>query len=247
MNINSVSANSNITYAQGDTSIVRTLEKQKLQLQDQIQKVKESKMDSKLKQETVDQLTEQISQIDAQIKQEQMKKLTPEASKDDSENSSTDKQQDETDGQNNSGGISSKYMVSAVSGYSDLKTMGKVRTQLKGDLRIATNSGENPAAGMGIQNKLQKLEGDMLEKTKQINNDLKKAAKEVKAQKQDKEGAEESENTQDIKNNADTATGSVDNKADVQEDKSIASDKENSSEKNHNSVQSEGKVIDIRI
>ena len=65
-----------------------------------------------------------------------------------------------------SAGINSKYMFSAASGYSDLKTMGKVRTELQGQLRLATSSGENPEAGKGIQEKLDSLEGEHAEKRK---------------------------------------------------------------------------------
>ncbi len=53
------------------------LQKYKMRLQEQINKVKQSEMDMEMKQERIEGLTEQINEIDAQIRQKQMEKMKP--------------------------------------------------------------------------------------------------------------------------------------------------------------------------
>lgn len=252
MGIISVTNNSNYSYM-GD-NIIQMLEKQKMQLQNQIQKVKEGKMDAKLKQQKIEEITEQITQIDTQIRQEQMKKIKHEENKSESQNS-TNNQEDETQSQNTGGGISSGYMVSAVTGYSELKTLGKVRTALKGELRIATSSGENTEAGAGIQEKISKVEQDMQKKTNKINRDLKKASEEQAAKKEaieeDKQetkgvNVKDSTTAQDV-NNAEQVPASTNSTDAVstQEQSKNASPKEHKSDVEN--IQVQGKVVDVRI
>lgn len=179
MSIAAVSNSSNMTYAPigGDNSI-KLMEKQKMQLQEQIQKVNESKMDPKMKQEKVKELTEQITDIESQIQQKRIEKMKPDIEKVDSKNEAyteNNKAEDEKSDVR----INSKHMISAVSGYSDLKTLEKVRTDLKNQLRIVTDSDLNPEAGQNIVKKIEKLEGYMQKKSKKINSDLRKAAKDV--------------------------------------------------------------------
>lgn len=261
MSIASISTSSNSANSPfGDYSVIKLLEKQKMQLQEQIQKVNESKMDPKMKQEKIDGLTEQITQIEAQIQQKRTEQIKPDYDKADSQSNKNedDKTQDESYG----GSIDSKHMISAVVGYSDLKTMGKVRTQLKNELRMATHSGESPEAGIGIQEKIDELEGDMQKKSEKINKDLKKASKEVqKTQKREKqETAEEVHNdpkgtSKDIeKADTDNPIASAgDKEPDQAWDKGMSSDDGNSAgkgkvtRKGKESVPVQGKSVDMRI
>lgn len=252
MDITSVTNTSN--YSPMGDNIIQMLEKQKMQLQNQIQKVKEGKMDAKLKQQKVEELTEQITQIETQIRQEQMKKMRPEENKSDSQDS-TNSQVDKTQSQNTGGGISSGYMISAVTGYSDLKTLGKVRTSLKDELRIATSSGENPGAGAGIQARLSKVEQDMQKKTNKINTDLKKASEEQAAKKEAIE--ENKQETTDV-NVTESTTAQIVNDAEQVPPSTKKTDtvsneeqsKNTSSKENKSAVENipvQGKVVDIRI
>lgn len=249
MSIVPVSTSSNITYSTlGDNNGIKLLEKQKMLLQEQIQKINESKMDPKMKQEKVKELTEQISEIETQIRQKQMEKLKPDYDKVDSRN-----EDDKSDGD-----INSKYMISALTGYSDLKTMGKVRTDLKNQLRIATHSGESPEAGQGIAKKIEKLEGDIQKKSEKINSDLRKAAKEGKkieeqetenGIKEDSKGAREEIKNAEKENPVSIITGNVESIQD--ENKGISSNDRKSPEKvikrGKETVPSQGRVVDIRI
>lgn len=75
MSILAISGNSNTVYSpMQDASDIRILEKQKTQLMEQLQKVSESKLDDKSKQERIKQLQEQIQQIELQIQQKQSEK-----------------------------------------------------------------------------------------------------------------------------------------------------------------------------
>lgn len=241
MSIAPVSNNSNIAYSPlGDNNIIKILEKQKMQLQEQIQKINESKMDPKMKQERVKELTEQINEIETQIRQKQMQKIMPNDDKVDSKNNTYYKD-NKTKDERTDGGTNSKYMISAVSGYSDLKTMGKVRTELKGQLRIARR--ENPEAAQGIAKKIEKLEGDIQKKSEKINNDLKKAAKDG-----EKTGKQEAKNV-DKQNPVSISASDAVSLQDENKDKSLNDDKstEKVEKRRKETVPAKGRVVDIRI
>lgn len=76
MNIGKVDSNTsaNITPVKND-NIISELEKVKAKIQEQIQKTNESKIDDKLKKETIIELKEQIQQIDMQIQEIQTERL----------------------------------------------------------------------------------------------------------------------------------------------------------------------------
>lgn len=258
MSITPVTNNSNITYSPlGDNNIIKLLEKQKMQLQEQIQKISESKMDPKMKQEKIKELTERINEIETQIRQKQMEKMKPDDEKVDSKNN-TSYEDDKAQGEKTDGGINSEYMISAVSGYSDLKTIGKVRTELKGQLRIATHSGKNPEAGQEIAKKIEKLEGDIQKKSEKINDDLKKATKDgEKTEKQETEngtikdtkGVQEDIKNVDKQNPVSNFTSDAAALQDENKDKSLNDGKssEKAEKKEKETAPFQGRVVDIRI
>lgn len=72
MNISSVSSNSNNVYSSANSNDgVEQLQKQKANLENELQKVSQSKDDEKTKQQKIKQLQMQIQQIEAQIQQKQ--------------------------------------------------------------------------------------------------------------------------------------------------------------------------------
>lgn len=256
MSITPVTNNSNITYSPlGDNNIIKLLEKQKMQLQEQIQKISESKMDPKMKQEKIKELTERINEIETQIRQKQMEKMKPDDEKVDSKNN-TSYEDDKAQGEKPDGGINSEYMISAVSGYSDLKTIGKVRTELKGRLRIALR--ENPEAAQGIAKKIEKLEGDIQKKSEKINDDLKKATKDgEKTEKQETEndtikdtkGVQEDIKNVDKQNPVSNFTSDAATLQDENKDKSLNDGKSPGKveKKEKETAPFQGRVVDIRI
>jgi hypothetical protein len=64
-----------MAYSSTGNNEIRLLEKQKSLLQDQIQRTKESKMDQKTKQETIQLLEDQIQQLETEIQQKRSEKL----------------------------------------------------------------------------------------------------------------------------------------------------------------------------
>lgn len=253
---------SNINTGSGYSSIngnnyIKMLEKQKMQLKEQIQKVSESKMDTKMKQEKVEELNKQIVEIEAQIRIKRMEEMKPDFKNADSENKDKFEDNKAQDEQFDSG-INSKHMISAVNGYSDLKVLGKVRTELKAKLRIATHSGENPEAGKGIQKQIDEIEYNMQKKAEKINSDLRKVAKEGEKKEKQVTQEDEKEDNKSIQNdikNADsdnslTITGNAESQQD--ENKGLALNDGKKPDKTSNnkvkeSVPVHRKTVDIRV
>ncbi|HEX3030209.1 MAG TPA: hypothetical protein VHT34_13115 [Clostridia bacterium] len=254
MGVASVSSNSYSTYMpQGgrDNEIV-FLEKQKMQLQDQIQKVNQSKLDAKAKNEKVKQINEQIEQIDIQIQQKRLEKMRASAGSNEAvtqnSNQSSINNQDSINNQNSgtrtedyNSNVNSKYMLSAASTYSELKTLGRVRTDLKNRLRTATSSGENPEAGKDIQERLNNIEGSIQKKSQKIGKDLKKAAETGEKAKR-RENINDAEETEKAAEGDSAPNGSIVTADEAKKDEStkkIDNDSKAGSQK--------GKAVDVRI
>lgn len=191
MNISPVSNSAKAAKPIQHDDIIKILEKQKEYLKKQIEEVNKSEIEPKLKQEKISGINEQINQIEAQIRQYKTERLAQNVKKEEAENSS-----DERDSSNNKHShsntnnnmdadsyISSKNMISALNDYSSLKTIGRVRTSLQNELRIATNSGENPEAGHGLTERIEQLESDIYKKSCKIRSSLKRASKDIESKK----------------------------------------------------------------
>lgn len=256
MSINPVSASSNsasIPQGSNDNDI-KFLEKQKDQIKEQILKVNQSKMDSKAKQERVKQLNEQLEQLDTQIQQKKMEKVRQNLVKSESgAQNNTDSQnigaQPQTDEYIST--VNSKHMISAASTYSDMKTLGKVRTELKNQLRLATSSGENPEAGEAIADKIENVESDILKKSRKIDKDLKDAAKHGEKVQRKTNNIESGDKTQAtaqsnvISGNEEidkTTAGSI-----ADEVNTIGTEDTAKAKKNSDDESEKGKVVDVHI
>lgn len=134
MNITSISTKSSAHFSPlNNNNDIKLLEKQKMQLQEQIQKVKESKIDNKTKQEKVKQLQDQIQQIDIEIQQKQSEKLNK---KQNIDKQTARKQPSKVDNQysNNFTGIT--HLIEADITYSKVKIMNKVKNNLEAKGKI---------------------------------------------------------------------------------------------------------------
>jgi predicted metal-dependent hydrolase len=69
MNISSISSTSSTDYSTTNNDVIEQLEKKKKLLQNELQKINQSKENEKTKQEKIKQIQTQIQLIDAQIKQ----------------------------------------------------------------------------------------------------------------------------------------------------------------------------------
>jgi DNA repair exonuclease SbcCD ATPase subunit len=134
MNITPVSIKSDISPSPfRDNNAIKLLEKQKAQLQEQIQKTNESKMDNKVKQDKIKQLQDQIQQIDMEILQRRREKLTPKNNRQAVDNQSgANSPADHEDG--HLAGMSD--LIQASSAYSQAKVMNGTKNHLSGISRI---------------------------------------------------------------------------------------------------------------
>lgn len=252
MTISSVSTNSNVAHLpQCNNNTLKILENQKMQLQEQIQNVNESKIDPKIKQEQVKELTEQITEIEAQIRQEQMKKMQPDIDEQEVKNNNYYKD-DDAESEKSEGDINSIHFISAVVGYSHLKVMGKVKTELEGQLRTARNS----EVAEGISKKIEKLKGDIQKKTEKINDDLKKATKDrAEIEKQEPENVN-NKDAKDIQEYIKNENGNEQNPATInngetsvvqENNKDKSTYDEKSIKKVKKRMSTKGRVVDIRV
>lgn len=134
MNITSVTASSNVNNTLlGDNNAIKLLEKQKMLLQEQIERTNESKMDEKTKRDLVGQLQSQIQQIDMEILQRRAEKLNQ------NQNTGTKASDSQLTGSeggygNNTSGLFD--LVQAGTTYSQARLMNSTKNKLSGRARI---------------------------------------------------------------------------------------------------------------
>lgn len=240
MNINSVSSNnySMPSQQQNDSnSVINLLEKQKMQLKDQIKSVNESKLDVKSKRERISQIEEQIQQLDMQIQQIQMESMKRKLEKKQSQedNKSKDDNTDEN--------ISSMAdLVQADNSYSQAKSVNASKKDLVGkrnviQMEISLDAGRFGGETRGKSLELSELNYRISSLDKSYGEKLNKSLKAV--DKSNKENDDEGKTPDKVakdKNNSDaqnTKAADIKEKDDNKTDKDI-------DEKNH-------KRIDILI
>lgn len=203
--INSSSNNNNFPPLCED-NVIKQLEKQKVQLQEQIQKVNESKMDDKMKQERIKALKEQIQQIDTEIHQRQMEKINQNKNQDNKQQNTGDKVDSIED---NSGLTDISQLTQASATYTQAKIISTVRGNLKGKSNVL-NMEIKLDSGRGGDPKRKVAELENIESKERIIN--KKWGKLIDTtSKHLKEAASTQENDNDIKNEVKNSDlGSVD-------------------------------------
>lgn len=136
MGITPISAKSDIVFPSfNDNNVIKLLEKQKMQLQEQIQKTSESKLDDRTKQDRIKQLQDQIQQIDMEIQQKRNEKINQ------SQNQNTTQQAEISrvngtayEDSSNLGGMS--HLIQASASYSQAKIMNSTKNDLNGKSNI---------------------------------------------------------------------------------------------------------------
>jgi len=162
MNISSISYSSNNVLPQANNNdVIKLLEKQKEQLQEQLQKVKESKMDEKIKQEKVKQIQEQIEQIDTTFKQKQAEMINKSQKSDEQKSVQSEVSKlNDYEGGNGFAGMSDLIQANAT--YSQAKIMNGINNNLQGKgrvlaIEIKTDEGRGGKA-ISKRNELEKIE-----------------------------------------------------------------------------------------
>lgn len=175
MNITSdISLNSSMATSNTFDNQIQLFVRLRQQLQERIEKVKKSDRDPRAKEDMIRNLQEQIEQIDARIQQTKMEKMRKTFNQEEQKEVKKEKNDNKEEVSNCE--LETAHLTSAVGNYSQLENMKRVRTQLVGEARIASSSGENPEAAQGIMDKIHDLEGEMAKKIKSIDEDLKKSS-----------------------------------------------------------------------
>lgn len=199
MDINGISSNSgNLSQSSCMDREIQYLQKYKIQLQQKLAKLNASKMDPAIKSEQLNAVNEQIKQVDIQIHQKQMEKMKPKVEADNTKNDTATNKEQFTD--TSVSGASSKHLISAVTNYSDLKTLKSVRTELKNQ-RVASNEYSS------VDERIKKVEEKMKDKMNEIDKDLKKVShdsRKASKVKHNKEAEEISTSEANAKSNDNT-------------------------------------------
>ncbi|MEN6567238.1 MAG: hypothetical protein ABFC57_13160 [Veillonellales bacterium] len=162
MNISGIAAghSSQLGMQSQSSSALDALERQKENLQNQIQKVQASKMDSKEKTEKIKELTVEMEQIDQQIMQE---KQAEKAAQTGAENS-LEKQQESAEQEGDSPAVvlsaSLNAFVSVGSQLKEFDTLDKVRSKLTGEINVANSQIKNGVIGGSVENQMATISTD---------------------------------------------------------------------------------------
>lgn len=186
MSIAPISAKSDRIYSPlGDNNAIKLLEKQKLQLQEQIQAVNDSKSDDKTKLERVKQLQEQIQQIDVQIQQKRSEKLN----QNQNANQQTVNSQPNVSGSGDDSHLADmSSLVQASATYSQAEIMNNTknslnrnRSVLEIEIKLDESRGGDTKAKRAqvqeIESKEQVLDKKFGEATQTVQSQMKEAAK----------------------------------------------------------------------
>lgn len=195
MNITPVSMGSSAIHSSSNNDKeIRSLEKEKMHLQDQIQKINESKLDSRTKQSEIKQVQDQIQQIDDEIKQMQTERFRQNQDQDSDQKvnkSQSNVTADENGSGNNLAGVSD--LIKAGSTYSNIKIMSNTKNSLHNLGNEVGNEGAGSITGVEDVSNEQRLAGI---KSHEMALGRKVADADLKLQKQVKEAS-----TKAVKNN----------------------------------------------
>lgn len=172
-----------------DNNVIKLLEKQKMQLQEQIQKTNESKLDDKTKQERIRQLQDQIQQIDMEIQQKRNEKLNQNQSSNKEPAANQLNTGVSVDGSNLA---DMSHLMQASTTYSQAKIMNTTKSNLnargnvlKMEIKLdEIRGGDAKTKKAELQETEQK--GQMLDK--KVGETLQTSQKQVKASKEESKG-----------------------------------------------------------
>lgn len=167
MNISGISGQSSQGGVQSQSnSVLDALQRQKENLQNQIQRVRESKLDSKTKEEKIKELTVQMEQIDQQIMQEKQaeKEQATEKTAQKSAENSLEKKQEEAEKNGDSPAVLLSSSLNAItsvgSRMKEYSTLDKVRNHLVGEMNVASAEIKNSVGGASLEGQMKTISTD---------------------------------------------------------------------------------------
>lgn len=161
MPVNNSQANQN--EESSENRRIQILENQKIRLEDQLEKVKKSDCDSKMKKRRINEIKSQIQEIESQIQQVKLENLTKnkemeEYTKNKKDENFNKKKDKANDTEIDSSKIQHLTKIDTI--YSEMKELSKVRTDLKGKARVL--EGEialDSSRGADVSHKAEELGG----------------------------------------------------------------------------------------
>ena len=155
--INSVSYNAKSSYTNTksqNTSInggvnkeIQALQKQKLQIENQIEKIRTGTAEQKIKEQLIQPLKDQIEQIESEISEKQMEEIKK------SQNSDTNKETTSSSSKNdeNKNNHSDELLLDNANDYNNIKNISSVKKALKGEARVLRTEADADQARGNIQ------------------------------------------------------------------------------------------------
>lgn len=195
----------------GNNNLIKALEKQKESIQDEIEGIKNSNMDQKSKQSTINDLNKQISQIDSKISEIKSEKLTHTKEKEKSEKKKKGSVEKETDDENSENPKQINKLGKVFSDISQLSKMNDIKSNMKQQIKVIL-SDPNPVTGAyskfqintmdELSSNIGKLDEKITSKMKEINNASKNNVKNKisKASKENQTDNTTTSNNKDDKN-----------------------------------------------
>lgn len=186
MKIASVSIGSSTAFSsQSDSNMIKLLERQKEQLQDQIKRISEGKLDDKTKQDQIKQLQDQIQQIEAEIQQKRADMLKQNRNTDQQE---TGSRSNNTGGEDSGSATDMFQLVQASGTYSRAKLMNSTRNSLNGKAKVLKTEikldGGRGGATEAKQAEVREIESKEQELGKKVGESFDTARKQLKKAKE---------------------------------------------------------------
>ncbi|MFL0268063.1 FlxA-like family protein [Candidatus Clostridium radicumherbarum] len=248
MRIAPVSTNLKTDYSPlGDNNAIKLLEKQKMQMQEQIQKVRASKMDDKTKQEKIKSIQDQIEQINMEIQQRRSEMLNQNKNTN-QENKSKQSNTDASEDNSNSADMS--QLVQASTTYSQAKIIHRIKNSLNGKSNVLKIEIELDS-GRGGDPKRKIADLHDTESRKQML-DKKESETLSTTRKQVKEASRTESKTKDINNNvkneetSDTENTAINDYVSNQNEISV-NNEENSQPQGMKGIDKNYKRVNVRV
>lgn len=238
MSIAPVSTNSNsILSPLSDNNAIKLLEKQKMQLQEQIQKTNVSKMDDKTKQDRIKQLQDQVQQIDIEIQQKQRERLDQSQSNNQQAANNQSNINNSTDNEDDSNLAGMPDLMQASSTYSRAKIMNSAKNSLNGKGRILKKEIESDESrslsgskAVSKRQELQEIESREQILGKKVAETTQTAHNQVKAASRKESENSDASNKDKNEINSDTLNTSISNNPKTQDIESVSYRKEENSQ-----------------
>ena len=186
INLSGVSNSDNKTYKKNTTGnlsssdkVIGALEKQKQAINEEIQGIRDSDMDKKLKDTMIKELKIQLQQIESLIAEARTEKITHEKEKEENAKKNTSSYENQTSAEDTKNSTEINNVLKASTNISQLSKMNKIKAAMNRQLSTA-KSERNPISGDYSQYQLntmdrlssniKKLDGKITNKLKEIRN-----------------------------------------------------------------------------